>query len=75
MNLFSTGNDLKELSHQMNEEIAKVYSSVNANKLSLDSDKTNFILFTTRNSSLCVDDIVTSGTRITEVTETWRHYR
>ena len=69
-NLFCTGKDLKALSHKINEEIAKIYAWVNANKLSLNIDKTNFMLFTPRNSSRCIDDIVINGIRIAEVTET-----
>ena len=34
-NLFCTGKYLKGLSHKINEEIAKIYAWVNANKLSL----------------------------------------
>ena len=69
-NLFCTGKDLKDLSHKINEEIAKIYGWVNANKLSLNIDKTNFMLFAPRNSFRCIDDIVINGIRITEVTET-----
>ena len=69
-NLFCTGKDLKDLSHKINEEIAKIYAWVNANKLSLNIDKTNFMFFTPRNSSRCIDDIVIDGIRIAEVTET-----
>ena len=54
----------------MNEEIAKIYAWVDANKLSLNIDKTNFMLFTHRNSSRCIDDIVINGIRIAGVTET-----
>ena len=69
-NLFCTGKDLKDLSHKINEEIAKIYAWVNANKLSLNIDKTHFMLFTPRNSSRCIDDIVINDIRIAEVTET-----
>ena len=69
-NLFCTGKDLKDLSHKINEEIAKIYAWVNAYKLSLNIDKTNVMLFTPRNSSRCIDDIVINGICIAEVTET-----
>ena len=62
-NLFSTGKDLKDISHEINEEIAKIYAWVNANKLSLNIDKTKFMLFTPRNTSRCIDDIVINGIR------------
>ena len=45
-NLFCTGTDLKEIIRLVNEEISKIYDWVNANKLSLNIDKTNFMLFT-----------------------------
>ena len=38
-NLLCTGKDLKDLSHQINEEIAKIYTWVNANELSLNIDR------------------------------------
>ena len=45
-NLFSTGTELKEMIRQVNEEMAKIYAWVNASRLSLNIDKTNFMLFT-----------------------------
>ena len=45
-NLFCTGTDLKEIIRLVNEELSKIYYWVNANKLSLNIDKTNFMLFT-----------------------------
>ena len=44
-NLFCTGTDLKDMIRQINEEMAKIYAWVNANKLSLNIDKTNFMMF------------------------------
>ena len=69
-NLFCTGKYFKAPSHTLYEEKAKIYAWVNANKLSLNIDKTNFMLFTPRNSSRSIDDIVINGIRIAEVTET-----
>ena len=69
-NIFCNGKDLEALSHKAKEEIAKIYAWVNANKLSLNIDKTNFMLHTPRNSSRCIDDIVINGIHIAEVTET-----
>ena len=44
-NLFCTGTDLKETILLVNEEISKIYAWVNANRLSLNIDKINFMLF------------------------------
>ena len=59
---------------QVNEEMAKIYAWVNANRLSLNIDKTNFMLFTPKNFSLCTDivrhDIVINQIKIQEVKET-----
>ena len=52
---------------QVNEKMAKIYAWVNANKLSLNIDKTNFMLFTPKNFSLCTDDIVINQIKIQEV--------
>ena len=43
--LFCTGTDLKDMMRQINEEMAKIYAWINANKLSLNIDKTNFMMF------------------------------
>ena len=69
-NLFCTGTDLKESIRLVNEEISKIYDWVNANKLSLNIDKTNFMLFTPKNVSHCIDDIVINQIKIQEVKET-----
>ena len=69
-NIFCTGIDLKNMIRQVNEELAKIYAWVNANKLSLNSDKTNFMLFMPKYSSHCADHIVINQTRIQEVKET-----
>ena len=69
-NLFCTGTDLKNMIRQVNEELAKIYACVNANKLSLNIDKTNFMLFMPKYSSHCADHIVINQTRIQEVKET-----
>ena len=69
-NLFCTGTDLKEITRLVNEEISKIYEWVNANKLSLNIDKTNFMLFTPKNFSHCIDDIVINQIKIQKVKET-----
>ena len=68
-NLFCTGTDLKNMIRQVNEELAKIYAWVNANKLSLNIDKTNSMLFMPKYSSHCADRIVINQTRIQEVKE------
>ena len=52
---------------QVKEEIAKIYAWVTANRLSLNIDKTNFMLFTPKQLSLCTDDVVINRTNIQEV--------
>ena len=44
-NLSCTGTELKAMIRQINEEMAKIYAWVNANKLSLKIHKTNFMMF------------------------------
>ena len=65
-NLFCTGTELKEMIRQVNDEMAKIY----ANRVSLNIDKTNFMLFTAKIFSLCPDDIVINQVKIQEVKET-----
>ena len=55
---------------QVNEELAKIYAWVNAKKLSLNIDKTNFMLFMPKCSSHCADHIDINQTRIQEEKET-----
>ena len=69
-NLFCTGTDLKEIIRLVNEEISKIYDWVYANKLYLNIDKTNFMLFTPKKFSHCIYDIVTNQIKIQEVKET-----
>ena len=69
-NLFCTGADLKDMIRQINEEMAKIYAWVNANKLSLNIGKTNFMIFMPKGFSYCADYIVINQSRIQEVKET-----
>ena len=69
-NLFCTGTYLKEIIRLVNEEISKIYDWVNAYKLSLNIDKTNFMLFTPKNFSHYIDYIVINQIKIQEVKET-----
>ena len=69
-NLFCTGKNLKDVVSQINVEIGKVYCWVKAKKLSLDIDKTNFMLFTPKHFTCSMDDLLVNGNRITEVNGT-----
>ena len=52
ISLFDTNIDLKALIDDVNAELEKVINWLNANKLSLDIDKTNFILFRNKGRNL-----------------------
>ena len=67
-NLFWTGTDLQEIIRLVNEEISKIYAWVNANRLSLNTDKTNFMIFTPKHLSRCIDDTVINQIKQTKNT-------
>ena len=67
---FCTGTYIKDMIRQINEEMVRNYAWVNANKLSLNINKTNFMLFMPKRFSHCADHIVINQTRIQEVKET-----
>ena len=69
-NLFCTGQNLDDLVQKINIEMEKIYSWVKSNKLSLNVDKTNFMLFTPKHFSRSMGNIYINGTCIIEVTET-----
>ena len=69
-NLFCTGQNLDDLVQKINIEMEKIYSWVKANKLSLNVDKPNFMLFTPKHFSRSMGNIYINGTCIIEVTET-----
>ena len=69
-NLFCTGLNLHDIVCQINQEIKIIYSWVKANKLSLNIDKTNFMLFTPKRFSRAIDALLIDGKRIMEVSET-----
>ena len=69
-NLFCTGPNLHDIACQINQEIKIIYSWVKANKLSLNIDKTNFMLFTPKRFSRAMDALLIDGKRIMEVSET-----
>ena len=53
--LLSAGTDLNEIILQVNEEIVKIHAWVKPNSLSLNIDKMNIMLFSSK--SLCSGDI------------------
>ena len=55
--IFYNGTDLKDMIRQINEEMVKICAWINANKLSLNIDKTSFMLFM-QNVSLVVQTIL-----------------
>ena len=69
-NLFATGYNLNDIVSEINKEIANIYAWVKANKLSLNIDKTNFMLFTPKCVPRSIKDIFIDGNKIVEVTET-----
>ena len=69
-NLFCTGQNLDDLVQKINIEMGNIYYWVKANKLSLNVDKTNFMLFTPKHFSRSMGNIYINGTCIIEVTET-----
>ena len=66
-NLFCTGKNLGDIVNEINVEIDKIYSWVKANKLSLNVEKTNFMLFTPKCFPRNMDDLLINGNRISEV--------
>ena len=69
-NLFCTGRNIDSLVNEINDEMSKVYSWVKANKLLLNIDKTNFMLFTPNGFSRTMSNILIDGHQISEVKET-----
>ena len=69
-NLFATGYNLNDIVSGINKEIANIYAWVKANKLSLNIDKTNFMLFTPKCVPRSINGIFIDGNKIMEVTET-----
>ena len=61
-NLFDTNNDLKALINDVNAELEKVINWLNANKLSLNIDKTHFILFRNKGKKVWTTTIKSTWT-------------
>ena len=66
-NLFCTGKDIIKLMEDINLELSKIFSWLNANKLSLNIDKTNFMLFCRKNVSTVNIEIKINGICIKKV--------
>ena len=64
INLFCTGDNLDLLVDINNIEMTNVYACVKANKLSLNVDKTNFMIFTAKYRSRSVKDILIDNRKI-----------
>ena len=69
-NLLCTGNKLNILVDNINLELMKVYTWVRANKISLNIEKKNYRLFTTKCFPRTMDHIVIDGHKIEEVRQT-----
>ena len=69
-NLFATGYNPNDIVFEINKEIANLYARVKANKLSINIDKTNVMLFTPKCVHRPIKGIFIDGNRIMEVTET-----
>ena len=69
-NLFCTNDKLDILVNEINVELVKVLTWVRVNKLSLNIEKTNFMLFTPKGFSRDMDYISIDGHRIEEVKQT-----
>ena len=66
-NLFCNGPNLNELIEKINGELKLIYKWVNVNKLSLNIEKTNFMLFTPKNFSCLKETVVIDNHPIKEV--------
>ena len=62
-NLFATGYNLNDIS-QINKEIDNVYAWVKANKLSLNIDKTSFMLYMPKCVPRTIKGVFIAGNRI-----------
>ena len=69
-NLFCTSRNIDSLVNEINDEMSKSFSWVKANKLSLNIDETNFMLFTPKDFSITMGNILIDGHQISEVKET-----
>ena len=69
-NLFCTSHNVNMLVDDINTELVNVYAWVQSNKLSLNIDKTNYMLFSPKCACRPAKNIVIDGQSIVEVNET-----
>ena len=70
-NLFFRGKNLDKIIVMMNTELKNIYKWVLSNKLSLNIDKTNFMVFKTKNKRvLANNDVKINNTKLTRVIST-----
>ena len=69
-NLFCTSQNVNSLIEEVNRELVNVYAWVQSNKLSLNIDKTNYMLFSLKCACKPSKIIVIDGQSIMEVNET-----
>ena len=70
-NFFYTDKNIDNLFDTLNSELDKIVKWLNANKMSLNVDKTHYIIFTSRkNNVLRNQDIIINGCKINEVVVT-----
>ena len=70
-NFFYTDKNIDNLFDTLNSELDKIVKWLNANKMSLNVDKTHYIVFTSRkNNVLRNQDIIINGCKINEVVVT-----
>ena len=62
--LIDTDRDLNKLSKTMNEELVHIVNWLNANRLSLNIDKTNFMIFKPKNKDIDNQNIQINGSKI-----------
>ena len=68
--LFHAGKNPDNIVKEINDEIPNIISWLHANKLSLNLEKTNFILFSPKNAPKLNTDLLINHTKITEVNQT-----
>ena len=62
--LIKTDKDLNKLTKTMNEELKHIVNWLNANRLSLNIDKTNFMIFKPKSKTIENQDITINGSKI-----------
>ena len=68
-NLFISDSNINDLITTMNNELNGIYLWLNTNKLSLNIDKSNYMIFTQRNISQC-NDVFINGQKLERVFST-----